>query len=407
MFTRRKNERVVPALPPAAKQHGRLVPTAAARQVDRRDARVRLAESLVLARLDAAGVDVGLTHAALRSRLERAREDLGPEVSRRITEAFASGGPLVAMVARSHADVRAYAIEAAVTYVLLVDEHRVETTSALMLLGSASAWQALGRMLKEQAVSAVPGIVSVSKSTGGKGDEPRVTVGAMALGDCIKLAGVCSSQFRNDLSTALALEERSRQAGASEPAWPWVQPADQPEPEQRDEPAPQMDEEPDDVARGSDDEEPAVLEAELDGEPVLEAPARPEPPPSIPRPAPRGLQLGDEREGKIWNGLGWEAKIPPPAAPARPPRSPPAPAAPPPPEPVVVGQARVAFDPVSQRYVSADQLAARLAYAAPTPEEQQRRAAEAAARPVPLHGAVSWSMPAQKFNGRLKGPGEV
>ena len=204
---RRKGDRVVATQPAAATAHGRLARTAPAihvRTVDQRDGRVRLVEALVLVRSQAAGIDVGLTPRALKARIDRARVELGPEAGKRLTMAFAeTTGPMLATVKRAHADARPHAMRAACQFVILLDEHQVESTAAMALLASASQWMALGDLLRDR----------IFAQPSGEG-----------MAAAVKMAAVAASTGRNDLLSALELEQRAKEGRPRE--WPqWTQPA--------------------------------------------------------------------------------------------------------------------------------------------------------------------------------------
>jgi hypothetical protein len=205
MSTRRKRGRTVTASPSAGKRHGRLaaVPAVVRTRIDPADASERLAYALIERHLLNRGVPVETNERALKSRIDRARDEMrtrpeGAEEARRITQGLtANGGAMLRTVERSCIELRAFAARAAVRLVALIREHGIESTAALVLLGSAAQWTALADALRDLVFERGP--------TAPKGEGP-------SFAELLKLAQSASGAARLDLLSALDVEQRTRSA---------------------------------------------------------------------------------------------------------------------------------------------------------------------------------------------------
>jgi hypothetical protein len=204
-------------------RHGRLAQVAPAARVDitLSDAAERYAFALVEKHL-ARKVGDAKARKAATQRSDRARSALvlqpgGLTESRRIvTSLHSCGGAVLRVVEKAHPDLREFAARAAVRLTALVREHDVQSTSALLLLGSASQWSALGEMLRERAFAIGPAILTTSKAMR-VDDGGTVSASLPAFESIVRLARDCSATARLDLLSALELEKQARDANDRKP----------------------------------------------------------------------------------------------------------------------------------------------------------------------------------------------
>jgi hypothetical protein len=179
------------------------VPPVVRTRIDAGDPSERLAFALIERHLQNRGVRTESTARALKSRIDRAREEMrgtprGAEEARRIVEGItANGGAMLRTVQRSCVELRPFAARAAVRLVALVREHDIRSTAALVLLGSAAQWTALADALRDLVFERGPAATP--------GDGP-------SFGELLKLARDASNAARLDLLSALDVEKRTRDA---------------------------------------------------------------------------------------------------------------------------------------------------------------------------------------------------